>query len=273
MTNDTTHDWPADSRPEISCPSLRSPLAVLRRPFSLAGRTDVGQTATLDIIHRVVGTGTAWLGKLNPDDPVDLIGPLGNAFRLPPPGHTALLVGGGVGLPPMLYLAQALRQRDCNAIAFVGATTADLLPVRIDRAMPPSTDAQPNRAVRDFAIHGYNTIVTTDDGTIGLKGRITDGLTAFLAGSPDLNTKHATLYTCGPEPMMKAAATIAAQHRIPCQVCVEQAMACGMGTCQSCVVKIHDADHPHDHTPDGRPWRFRLTCTDGPIFDAAQLLW
>jgi dihydroorotate dehydrogenase electron transfer subunit len=81
------------------------------------------------------------------------------------------------------------------------------------------------------------------------------------------------VFTCGPEPMMHAVAKLAAMHDVDCQVCMEQAMACGMGTCQSCVVKIEEHEQPHAVSETGRPWRFRLACTDGPVFRAEQVLW
>ena len=84
---------------------------------------------------------------------------------------------------------------------------------------------------------------------------------------------RAVVFTCGPEPMMHAVAKLAKQHGVECQVCLEQAMACGMATCQSCIVKIEDAKKPHGTTEHGRPWRFKLACTDGPVFAAEQVVW
>src|SRR5258706_6328402 len=108
---------------------LMQPLAFLRRPFSLAGRSDGVDGVRLELIHRIVGVGTQWLSELKAEDIVDVLGPLGNRFRLPSEGEVPLLVGGGVGIPPMLYLAQKLMGKLGGA--FCGALTRDLLPLTV----------------------------------------------------------------------------------------------------------------------------------------------
>ena len=144
-------DWKAGQRLHLHGNELQSPQAMLRRPFSLAGRRDLPGHVELDVIHRAVGLGTHWLSKLKPNDMVDVLGPLGNRFTLPPPGGTALLVGGGVGIPPMIYLAERLAGR--SAVAFAGAVSRTLLPLTItDEA--PVEGAEPGMNVREFARHG-----------------------------------------------------------------------------------------------------------------------
>src|SRR4051794_15019960 len=130
-------------RPLDACGvELMSPLAMLRRPFSLAGRRDTPSGVELDIIHRIVGIGTDWLAKLKTDDLVHILGPLGNTFTLPKAGGVALMVGGGVGIPPMLYLADALSRGGWKGVGFCGALTQDLLPLTItDDAPTPTTDS------------------------------------------------------------------------------------------------------------------------------------
>jgi len=266
--------WSPDAPPQPHQPELCQRLAMLRRPFSLAGRGDDANTTWLDVIHRVVGVGTDWLSHLNPGDAIDLIGPLGNWFDLKPDKSLALLVGGGVGLPPMFYLAEALAAAGWDAVAFVGAMSRDLLAVTFDDHVGPDATGKAAMCVQEFARHRVPTVVTTDDGSLGRPGRITVGLQAVLEQmSPD-DRARAVVYTCGPEPMMHAAATLAAAHDVDCQVCLEQAMACGMATCQSCVVKIDAAgsDVVHGHI-DGRPWRYRFACTDGPVFEAGRVVW
>lgn len=259
---------------------LMQPTAMLRRPFSLAERTDGDDVTFLHIIHRVVGPGTSWLASRNVGDPLDLIGPLGNSFTLDADTTLALLVGGGVGLPPMFYLARYLHEAGCNVVAFIGATTASLLPVTIDPSQSPDPSGLPTACVREFAAMDAASVVTTDDGSLGMKGRITEGLAVTLEDLPEAARRHATIYTCGPNPMMQAAARLAHQFGVRCQVCLEQAMACGMGTCQSCIIKADPrrdgrghADEPHGVTAQGTPWRYRLACTDGPVFPAEAVLW
>src|SRR5699024_639931 len=106
-TPEIDHDWSPDAHPsfggEIGQPDLLRPTPILRRPFSIAGRRDGPDGPEIDLINRDIGPGTGWLHGLKPGDAVDLIGPLGNTFELPGPGEVALLVGGGVGIPPMIY--------------------------------------------------------------------------------------------------------------------------------------------------------------------------
>jgi dihydroorotate dehydrogenase electron transfer subunit len=195
---------------------------------------------------------------------------LGNAFTLPAAGQEALLVGGGVGIPPMLYLAEALR-RHPRAVAFCGATTRDLLPLTLSASPPADPGAAPGRAVEEFSRHGVASVVSTDDGSCGYRGFVTQALERYLDES-DIRGSAAVIYTCGPEIMMKRVADIAMSREIPCQVAVERAMACGMGTCQSCCIRVRKPDAALPPLP-GREWCYRLACTDGPIFQASELLW
>ena len=266
-------EWRPDRSVEAGQGELCRPTAFLRRPFSLAGRGDDAMGTWLDVIHRVVGVGTQWLAELEPGDDVDLIGPLGNRFDLPGDKSLGLLVGGGVGLPPMFYLAEALQAAGWDATAFVGARSADLLAVTLDSRTPPHHGGMATPCVEQYGRYGYATVVTTDDGSAGFRGRITDGLEQHVHRLSPADRRQAVVFACGPEPMMCTAAALADQHGIECQVCLEQAMACGMGTCQSCVVRIEDHDHPHGRTEDGRPWRYKLACTDGPVFRSTKVVW
>jgi dihydroorotate dehydrogenase electron transfer subunit len=268
--------WQAGQAPQPIQQELCHRMALLRRPFSLAGRGDDQHGSWIEIVHRVVGVGTGWLAELKPGDAVDLIGPLGNSFTLPPHKSLGLLVGGGVGLPPMFYLAQRLHREGWDAIAFVGAMTRDLLAVTLDPLVVPNLVGLPTFCVREFAACDFPTVLTTDDGSLGLPGRITLGLTQILQGLPAETLRNTVVFTCGPDAMMRAVAELADAKGVECQVCVEQAMACGMGTCQSCVVRI-DADSVGEvaqaRTESGRPWRYKLACTDGPVFQSTQIVW
>jgi len=235
-------------------------VAVLRRPFSLAGR----RGDNIDIIHRVVGIGTRFLSTLREGDEIGILGPLGNIFSLPEPDQLAILVGGGVGIPPMIYLASEMT-RHC-AVAFAGALSRDLMPLTVGSGP---------YQVAEFSNFNIPAILSTDDGSLGFQGFVTQALEEFLDNrlAPEiLRGIRSIIYTCGPEPMMKRVAEIAIQRGIPCQVAVERAMACGMGTCQSCCIRVKKTDPAMPPLP-GRDWCYRLACTDGPIFTAAQLLW
>lgn len=263
-------DWQPGDRLELPRDEFTAPAAMLRRPFSLAGRRDTSVGVEIDVIHRVVGIGTEWLSRLRSGDAVSVLGPLGNRFELPPPDTQAILVGGGVGIPPMLYLAERLAGR--NAVAFCGALRRSLLPLTIRLDPAPGEGAEPVFSIAEFARHGVRSVVTTDDGSYGFRGFVTQALEAYL----DSNLKSATpspiLYTCGPEPMMKRVAQIAADRNLVCQIAVERAMACGMGTCQSCCIKVRKPDKMQPPLV-GSDWCYRLACTDGPVFKGADLLW
>jgi dihydroorotate dehydrogenase electron transfer subunit len=158
-------------------------------------------------------------------------------------------------------------------VVFAGALTRDLLPLTItDTTDIPSTDdAEPRLNVAEFARHGVPAVLTTDDGSYGFRGFVTQALEQYL-GRHVRESAGTTIYTCGPEPMMRRVADIAISRGIECQVAVERAMACGMGTCQSCCIRVRKPD-PEAVPLPGKDWCWRLACTDGPVFRAADLLW
>ena len=259
-------EWTPDTPLHLGSDTMLAPGAMLRRPFSLAGRDDREGGVDLHVIHRVVGIGTDWLSRLRAGDRVDILGPLGNQFTLADAGATAVLVGGGVGIPPMLYLATRLAGKP--AVAFAGALTRDLLPFTIRDEIVPD-GANPAPTISEFHRHGIPSVVTTDDGTYGFRGFVTQALEQYLDANQG---KTHVIYTCGPEQMMKRVADIAAARGIECQIAVERAMACGMGTCQSCCIRVKKPDPALPPLP-GREWCYRLACTDGPVFSGRSLLW
>ncbi len=237
---------------------------LLPRPFSLAGLRTVAGRSEIDLIYRVVGPGTRWMAGLRVGDHVAALGPLGNCFDLAPSGATAYVIGGGVGLPPMIWLAECLRARGCQVVAFCGARTERLMALTLTGSV--STDpTSPSMAAEEFARHDTPVVLTTDDGSLGVKGLVDSAVDAYHAAHrPSGNAL--TVYTCGPEPMMRAVAAWSEQRDVPCQVCMERMMACGIGTCQSCVVAIRSDDAPAGFV-------YKLCCTDGPVFDAREVLW
>lgn len=236
--------------------------ALLRRPFSIAGLRRAGATAEIDVIGRDIGPGTHYLATLRSGARTELLGPLGRPFELVPSESCSILVAGGVGLPPLMWLAERIAGSGGRCIAVVGARTADLIPLEW-RDMP-AADGTANRCAVAFARLGIATIVTTDDGTRGLRGTTVDGLRRCLTALGKA-ARDAAVYSCGPERMMQAVAAECAASRVRCQVCMERVMACGMGTCQSCVVRVRDES--------SRGWRFELCCSQGPVFDATRIVW
>ncbi len=238
----------------------------VRRAFSIAALRRSGDHADIDVVYRVVGKCTRWMSGLSIGGRVNLLGPVGNQFTTAEDKKLALLVAGGVGLPPMMWWAQRLSELNIETIAFVGAQSGDLLALELSDDNPPTASGtEPKLSAREFAQHGVRVVLSTDDGSLGFAGYVTDALAAYLdAHSPDAD--GVATYACGPELMMKAVADLCAQRLIDCQLCMERSMACGMGTCQSCVVPVHDADAPDD-------WCYKLCCTDGPIFNAQEVIW
>ena len=258
-------DWPEGRLPHPAGAELAGTQPLLRRPFSLAGRIDNDDgTVELDIIHHVVGVGTARLAELGVGAEVSVIGPLGRGFRVVADRPVAALVGGVVGVPPLLYLADRLHQAGRGAVAFAGARTARALPLRIDPSEPPSQAGWPTLCTAEFAARHTPTVVATDDGSLGVTGFVDEALLRWL-DSPNVRADQVAVYACGPAGMLKAVAEIASARSLPCQLALERHMACGMGTCQGCAVKVKSAGESG--------WAFKLVCTDGPVFEADELYW
>jgi dihydroorotate dehydrogenase electron transfer subunit len=176
----------------------------------------------------------------------------------------------------MLYMANHLAGR--KGVAFCGALTRDLLPMTItDDAPAPTVDAiDPLYNIAEFARHGIGAVITTDDGSYGFRGFVTQALDRYLERFFPMGARKGVkpvVYTCGPEPMMKRVAEIAALHEVECQVAVERAMACGMGTCQSCCIRLKRDPKRDGQAFAGKDWIYKLACTDGPVFLGTDLLW
>ena len=218
----------------------------LRRPFSIhrVERPRAGLGA-VEIVFDVVGAGTLALSRLRPHDVVDVLGPLGRPFTPPEAPTGCLLVGGGYGTAPLFFLATELRTRRCRVDFVVGAASAGRL-----------LDAMEAKRL------GHSLTVTTDDGSAGRRGLVTDPLPDLLA-----RTGAGQLYACGPMPMLAAVSRVAAAAGVPCQVAVEEQMACGTGICFSCVLPVGGEGAGPAET------RMARSCLEGPVFDGAAIAW
>ena len=258
-------EWGDGRPPQFTQSELIGREPLLRRPFSLAGRRDHAHGASeLDIIYRVIGTGTNWLTTVQPGQPLSLLGPLGKQFAISADKPRAVLVGGGVGIPPMLYLAEALRAAGKQTVGFMGARSADLLPLRLLPGGEVRADGQPTHSAAELAAHGVDTGLVTDDGSLGLGGFVHQALERWLAEG-GCDPQDLVVYACGPELMMRAVGDLCIAADIECYLSLERYMACGMGTCQSCVCKLRS------ETDQG--WAYKLCCKDGPVFEAADIVW
>jgi dihydroorotate dehydrogenase electron transfer subunit len=216
---------------------------LLRRSFAIHQVQSRGvYGGTLDIVVGVQGNGTRWLADRRRHDSIDIVGPLGRPFILPKERVNCVLVGGGYGTAPLFMLAEQLRERGCRVDTVVGAATEEQLFGRLELKRLSST-----------------LTITTDDGSLGVKGRVTDIL-------PDLMQKSdaAVVYACGPMPMLAAVAEIATEYRAYSQCAVEEAMACGVGVCMTCVLPIIGEDGVT---------RMLRSCTEGPVFRGDRVRW
>ncbi len=214
---------------------------LLRRSFALYGATPTSDYAgTVTFVVADAGPGTRWLTQRQVGERLDLLGPLGHPFPLPAEAVPAVLVGGGYGTAPLVPLAALLRSRGSEVEVIVGASSAGRLfgELAVKRVVGAVT-------------------VTTDDGSAGERGRVTDVLPEAIE-----RLDAQVVYACGPMPMLKAVGAVAAGYAITAQVAVEEAMACGIGVCMTCVLPVRG--------DDGKS-RFVRACTDGPVFDAARV--
>jgi dihydroorotate dehydrogenase electron transfer subunit len=218
---------------------------LLRRAFSIAR---VGPAGTIEVVVAPVGPGTRWLTQRVAGDRVDIVGPLGRPFPLPVAaerghGPRALLVGGGYGAAPLFALAGALRERGCDITMALGAATEDKL-----YGVPEA------RRIADRATFA------TEDGSVGAAGRVTAAFDPLLS---DVDV----VYACGPMPMLAAVARLAGAAGVPSYIAVEEAMACGVGVCMTCVLPVRPRGKAGSSSV-----RMVRACTDGPVFpgDAVQ---
>lgn len=203
----------------------------LRRPLSIH---DVDyQNNIVKILVQIVGEGTKKLSEINEGEVLNIVYPLGNSFSLPQSGNI-LLVGGGCGIAPLLYLARVLSGKNINITTLIGgAASSDIL------------------ESEEYSKFG-KVLITTMDASIGEKGLVTQH-SVFNTE----NFNFDAIYTCGPEPMMKALARIAKEKNIRCEVSLENMMACGIGACLCCVVDTIEGN--------------KCTCTEGPVFNYNEL--
>jgi dihydroorotate dehydrogenase electron transfer subunit len=221
---------------------------LLRRPFSIFEilRDASGRPSGVSIFNKRIGAGTTLLSRVEAGTRLPLLGPLGRPFEPVDPPAAAWMIAGGVGLAPFVTLAAALSARKTPATLFYGARRAEEL-----------------YCVELFEAMGVTVVLATEDGSRGVRGRITVPLEAALRERPLGNPVK--LYVCGPTPMMRACAQLAGVHGRACDVSLEQVMGCGLGGCYSCVVLARGAD-------GGTPHHTR-TCIEGPVFDAQRVVW
>ena len=223
--------------------------ALLRRPFSIF------QVAgdTFSILYKTVGKGTEALSPgCKPGEELSVIAPLGHGFTVPKRGgETPLLVAGGYGMAAMYLLAQRSPQ---SGIVFVGGRR------RVDILCE-----------KEFQALGWDVRVTTEDGSHGEKGLVTQPLIAEL----QRKIPFRKLFACGPTPMLRAVARIAEEFEVPAELSMDEHMCCGVGVCLTCVIPVKTGDGPRraKALPRDGGWEYQRTCTEGPVFDSREIVW
>jgi dihydroorotate dehydrogenase electron transfer subunit len=242
---------------------------LLRRPFSVYrayGSNGSPSPDTIDLLVKLVGAGTRRLCELEPGTELKILGPLGNGFRLPPAGAVALLVAGGCGWASLGMLARELRRLGHATYAFIGAQTAETLPIETSEATaaPHSfVEDLPESCVTSQELESLGVVVAlaAEEGGRVYGGLVSDLLEKFLR-SRRPSSVH--LYACGPWAMLVRVAELARGLQAPCQVSLEERMGCGVGVCNSCVAEVFLADGSVGH---------KRLCVEGPVLDAAEVNW
>jgi dihydroorotate dehydrogenase electron transfer subunit len=210
--------------------------ALLRRPFSIFQVTN----DSFSLLYKVVGRGTGILSRMNPGEELSVIGPLGHGFTVPQPEtEIPLLVAGGYGMAAMYLLAERSPRK---GIVFVGGRR------RVDILCE-----------KEFRALGWDVRVTTEDGSLGERGLVTQPLEAELRR----NATGRKLFACGPTPMLRAVGRLAEEFSLPAELSMDEHMCCGVGVCLTCVIPVK--------TGDG--WEYQRTCTEGPVFEAKEIVW
>lgn len=215
---------------------------ILRRAFAIYRAIDKGPMGgSIELVIAPHGEGSNWLCSRVVGDFIDLIGPLGTAFGIPTTNANTMLIGGGYGSAPLFALAELLKNRGCRVDMVLGASTANKIYAPLEG----------KRSVSSLTL-------TTDDGSTGIHGQISEAIPRLVR---EFGTE--VIYSCGPMGMLGAIAKIADQFDLAHQCAVEEAMACGVGVCMTCVVPIKHEDGI----------KMVRTCIDGPVMDGAEIIW
>ena len=235
---------------------------LFRRPFSVFRRVPLeGDHLGIEIVYKVVGTGTSVMTGLRKGDRLDLIGPLGRGFELDRSKSVQVVMAGGTGAACLFLLSEEISKAGLPLKVLLGADTKTSLLLK-----------------KEYASLKGEVMVSTDDGTYGFHGFVTQ----MLAESIDKGkiSSDCAVYSSGPEPMLKALASICQKHHIPAQVSVERHMMCGIGACLACVCKVdlnhisknRDLGSSHIQFVSDKEFGYALVCKDGPVFDINEVI-
>jgi dihydroorotate dehydrogenase electron transfer subunit len=223
--------------------AVEAPGTLLRRPLSVArAEPAAGGMGTVEIVVGPDGPGSAWLADASVGVTLDILGPLGRPFPLPARPASCLLVGGGYGAAPLHFLTEVLVPAGHRVDLIVGASSEDTLLHSLE--------------AKRLA---HSLVITTDDGSAGQRGRVTDVMEDVVA-----RAGSDVIYACGPNAMLAAVSAVAVRLGVPVRVSLEERMACGLGVCFTCVVPVRSRDGEV---------QMRRSCIDGPVMDGSRVDW
>lgn len=234
------------------------PMLAMRRPLSIM-RTDP-QQGWVEFLYKAIGQGTSLLSHRKPGDSISLLGPIGEPFRPDPTRPRPLLMGGGVGMPPMVFLAEHLKSHGTyQPVALMGSEVPFPFRLRPSQILMPGI---PDGVIASMPLledWGIPSRLASLQGYAGCyEGFITDLARCWLDSLTATQRLEVEIFACGPHPMLEATARLAAQYGLPCQVSLEEFMACAVGGCAGCVVEVKTGQGP----------AMKRVCVDGPVFDA-----
>lgn len=241
----------------LSC----DPMLPMRRPLSIM-RADA-DNGRVDFLYKAVGHGTRLLANRKVGETLSLLGPIGKPFVVDPARPRALLLGGGVGIPPMVFLAEHLKNgRDSQPLVMMGSEVPFPFSACPSKIMVPGIPDGVIAAMPLLDDWGVPSRLASLQGYSGcFEGYITDLARCWLDSLDDTQRNQVSVYACGPHPMLAAVAKLAENYGLPCQVSLEEFMACAVGGCAGCVVRVQ--------TPDGVA--MKRVCVDGPVFEAGSV--
>ena len=231
---------------------------ILGRPLALYDTVlnDAGEPVGVDVVYLVVGKMTTKLAQLGPGAKLEVWGPLGNGFDPVPTDHM-IMVAGGIGQTPFMALGRELM----GLRKYGEPQRAAMRPKHVTFCYG-ARNSEYLAGIEDFRALGIDLRISTDDGSAGHRGFVTDLLRATLDEAKAAG-RSTQVVCCGPEKMMEAVAHLAGERGVPCRLSLETPMACGIGICFSCVTKVKD---------DAGEWDYRRTCVEGPVFDAEKIV-
>jgi len=232
----------------------------MRRPLSIMRTVD----GAIEVLYKIVGEGLHLLAEKRPGDRISVLGPIGQPFRPSVERPNALLIGGGVGIPPIVFLADSLRDSAWRPLAILGSE----IPFPFERCesaiATPWLSDDINSAMPLLDNWGIaSRLASLADFEGCYRGFVTDLAQQWLQQADEAERAATEIFACGPTPMLKAVAALAARYDVPCQVSLEEFMACAVGGCAGCTVEIT--------TPQGPA--MKRVCVDGPVFDATTVVW